>query len=71
MMRPSRRRWLHYGLAIGIGNLLYFSLLPHLPASLQHQVFQLDAGLALDFLLCVALYLLLRRWDFPRRAGSE
>jgi len=64
MSRPAGRRWLEFGVAIAIGNVLYFSLLPYLPERLQHQVFQLDAGLAVDFLLCVGIYLCLRRWVF-------
>jgi len=35
-------------------------LLPGLPPDWVHQPFQLDRGLALDFVLCLALYLILR-----------
>jgi hypothetical protein len=55
------RRWLEYLAAILIGNAIYYlSLLPHLPASLQHQGFQTDWGLGLDFVVCVAVYGLIR-----------
>jgi hypothetical protein len=51
--------------AILIGNAVYFTLLPHLPAWLRHQPFAFDLGLLLDFALCVAAYVgvnaLLRR----------
>ena len=50
------------GLAIGTGNLFYFILLLVLPPPLRHTIFQVDLGLAVDFGLCLALYLALRRW---------
>lgn len=46
--------------AILLGNLIYFLLLPQLPAWAQHERFALDWGLAVDFLFCVAVYGLLR-----------
>ncbi len=57
-----RVRWLRYLLAILAGNALYFAVRPYLPGYLQHRAFQMDAGLALDFLFCLAAYFLLRRW---------
>ncbi|MFQ5925803.1 MAG: hypothetical protein ACE5MH_00020 [Terriglobia bacterium] len=65
--KAAQRRWQEFAVAIVVGNLLYFSLLPSLPTPLQHRVFQLDLGLGLDFLLCVGTYLGLRRWVFRRR----
>jgi hypothetical protein len=54
-------RWLEYLVAILIGNALYFLVLVrHLPPVLQHQPFRLDAGFALDGILCVAVYGLIR-----------
>jgi hypothetical protein len=51
------RRWLEYLAATIIGNLIYFySLEPHLPASLQHSGRGLDLGSLVDFLVCVAMY---------------
>lgn len=63
----GRCPWGEYLGAIVLGNLAYFALFPLLPGSWQHQVFQLDLGLALDFLFCVGAYLGLRRWVFRRR----
>ena len=55
------RRWLEYFVAILIGNAIYyFSLVPHLPDRLRHQGFQVDWGMALDFIVCVAVYGLIR-----------
>jgi len=55
------RRWIESLLAVVAGNALYFLvLMPRLPAWLVHEPFKLDAGLALDFVLCAALYLLAR-----------
>jgi hypothetical protein len=55
------RRWAEYLVAILIGNAIYyFSLVPHLPDALRHQGFQMDWGVGVDFLVCVAVYGLIR-----------
>jgi hypothetical protein len=51
------RRWIEYLAAILIGNAIYyFSLLPYLPGVFQHQGFQADFGLMIDFVVCVCVY---------------
>ena len=57
------------------GNAVYFALLmPRLPAGLQHAPDRLDAGLAVDFLICAGIYALLHivEWggDKQRRGGE-
>lgn len=62
---PGRGRpaWVDLLGAVLVGNAIYFLLLfPHLPARWQHQPFVLDLGLALDFLVCLALYGLARHF---------
>lgn len=55
------RRWLEYLVAILVGNAIYFfSLVPHLPESLRHQGPHVDLGMLLDFVVCVAVYGLIR-----------
>ncbi len=44
-------------LAVLLGNIAYYLLLPHLPGLLRHAPTRLDLGLALDFLLCLAIWL--------------
>ncbi len=39
-----------------IGNAVYFTLLPHLPAAVRHRPFAVDLGLLVDFAFCVAAY---------------
>ena len=40
------------------GNALYFLLLaPHLPGWAEHEPFQADLGLLVDFLVCLAIYI--------------
>jgi hypothetical protein len=46
--------------AILAGNAFYFLLAsPHLPEAARHQAFAADLGLAIDFAVCGAIYLLL------------
>ena len=52
----TTRRWAEYLLAVLGGNILYLAIEPQLPNPLRHRMFQIDLGLALDFLICVALY---------------
>jgi hypothetical protein len=54
------RPWAEYLLAILGGNIIYLLITPYMPVALQHQTFRLDWGLGLDFVLCVALYGLIR-----------
>ena len=50
-------------LAVLLGNVIYFAAVPFLPQSLKHGLFDIDAGLALDFAICAGIYLLLRKKD--------
>jgi hypothetical protein len=66
------RRWIEYLFAILAGNAIYFFILyPALPPLLQHQPFRFDAGLALDFLLCVAVYGVIRLGVAHARRWNE
>jgi len=52
-------------LAIILGNVVYFALMPSLPPAARHHQFQLDMGTVIDFGLCLAIYGLIRtsrRW---------
>src|SRR5262245_61734508 len=53
--------WMKMLLAILLGNLVYFFILPYVPESFGHEMFQTDAGLMLDFGICVVLYLVVRK----------
>ncbi|MDD5562775.1 MAG: hypothetical protein PHQ91_03600 [Thermoanaerobaculaceae bacterium] len=60
--------WVRALAAVVAGNALYFLLLaPTLPASLGHRPFAIDAGLGVDFLVCLVLYLTLGRLTAGRR----
>jgi hypothetical protein len=62
------RRWLEYLVAILLGNAIYyFSLMPYLPDSLRHQGFAIDAGVLVDFVICVLVYGLIRLGARVRR----
>jgi len=48
-------------LAVLSGNLIYFAAEPFLPQPFEHHLYEIDAGLLLDFSICVGIYLLLRK----------
>ncbi len=54
------RRWSEYLVAILAGNIIYLFVEPQLPPALHHRISQIDAGLAIDFLICVGAYGLVR-----------
>jgi len=43
-------------LAIILGNIVYFLLLPSLPIAAHHHRFHMDLGLILDFGFCFIIY---------------
>ena len=47
-------------LAIILGNMGYFMLLPSLPQVARHQPFHFDVGVIVDFWFCVVAYGLIR-----------
>jgi hypothetical protein len=47
-------------LAIILGNVVYFVLIPSLPAAARHHPFHLDLGMIVDFWFCLVAYGLIR-----------
>jgi hypothetical protein len=56
----TSRRWAEYLVAVLAGNIAYLFIEPQLPAAMRHRMFRVDLGLAIDFLMCVAIYGLVR-----------
>jgi hypothetical protein len=47
-------------LAIILGNIVYFALVPSLPPVARHHPFHFDLGVVLDFWFCLVAYGLIR-----------
>ena len=47
-------------LAILLGNVVYFALVPSLPPVARHHPLHVDLGMALDFSFCLLVYGLIR-----------
>jgi ABC-type uncharacterized transport system permease subunit len=47
-------------IAVLAGNVIYLSVERFLPSRVQHQLYQVDWGLAVDFCICLVCYGLLR-----------
>jgi hypothetical protein len=47
-------------LAIILGNVVYFALVPSLPPVARHHPFHMDLGIVLDFSFCLVAYGLIR-----------
>ena len=60
-----RSNFLQALLAVLLGNILYFLLVPSLPPIARHRPMRIDLGMAVDFWLCLVAYGLIRtarRW---------
>jgi hypothetical protein len=60
-----RLNFLQALLAIILGNIVYFMLVPSLPPIARHRPLRIDLGMVLDFWLCLVAYGLIRtarRW---------
>jgi len=55
-MSVNSARWIKSLLAVLLGNGLYFSLAPHLPAAVRHRPFRLDLGVLVDLWFCLFVY---------------
>jgi hypothetical protein len=55
-----RLNFLQALLAIILGNLVYFALIPSLPPAARHHPLRLDLGTLVDFFFCVVTYGLIR-----------
>lgn len=64
--RLLKREFWQALIAVLAGNAIYYILYPRLPRGLQHRLYQVDAGLLMDFAICAAFYALLR-FSFPGR----
>jgi hypothetical protein len=42
--------------AVLAGNAIYYLLMPHLPSVARHRLFREDWGLLVDFLICTAIF---------------
>ena len=67
MIMPTPSKWLRYLLAIVLGNGLYFSLAPYFPLLAQHEPYQVDLGLVIDFWFCLGVYGMLESAAFLHR----
>jgi len=47
-------------IAILVGNAIYYGVYRYLPPRAQHQLYQIDWGLAVDFWICVVCYQLIK-----------
>lgn len=55
-MSATATRWLKSLIAVLLGNGLYFSLAPHLPAAARHHPLRLDLGILVDLWFCLVVY---------------
>ena len=55
-----KRNWVRSLIAVVAGNVIYLAVERYLPLRAQHQLYQVDWGLAVDFWICLVCYGLVR-----------
>ena len=60
LKRIMKRRFWQSLIAVLAGNAIYYSTKQYMPPRAQHQVNQIDWGLAVDFWICLVCYGLVR-----------
>ena len=53
-------------ISVVAGNIIYLLVEPYLPPRAQHQLYQIDWGLAVDFWICLVCYGIVRMFR-PRK----
>jgi putative flippase GtrA len=48
-------------LAVLLGNIIYFAILPKLPLAARHVPFRIDLGLLVDSCICIVAFLVVNR----------
>lgn len=55
-----KQQWIKSLIAVLAGNAIYYSVQHYLPPRGQHQLYQVDWGLAIDFWICLVCYGVIR-----------
>ena len=65
------RNFLQSLAAVVAGNAIYFLSMPYLPRAARHRIFKaFDLGIFIDFVICVAMYVVLG-WVTRKRASRR
>lgn len=58
--------------AVVAGNVVYFLVMPYLPAAAQHNPTKLDLGVIVDFWICLVFLGVIKTvWKPGKRSGEE
>ncbi len=58
--------------AVVAGNVVYFLVMPYLPAAAQHNPTKLDLGVIVDFWICLVFLGIIKTvWKPGKRSGEE
>jgi hypothetical protein len=53
------------------GNIIYYLLLPYLPPAARHDPLHFDLGMVVDFLICLAVFVLVKTVASHRRTAFK
>jgi len=53
--KPAVTNFVHALIAVVVGNIVYFLLVPYLPPAAHHVARRIDLGMVVDFWFCLAV----------------
>ena len=57
---PVARNFFDALVAVMAGNAIYFLLMPFFPVAIRHAMFKEDWGLAIDFVICAVIFVVVK-----------
>jgi hypothetical protein len=69
--KPAMTNFVQALIAVLAGNAIYFILIPYLPSGARHVPNHVDAGLAVDFWLCLVVFGIFKTVAGRRRSESR
>jgi hypothetical protein len=69
--KPAVSNFVQSLIAVLAGNLVYSLLIPYLPATVRHEPFKNDLGLAIDFWFCLVAFGIVKLVASRKRAANQ
>ena len=69
--KPTIVNFVQSLIAVVAGNVVYFLLMPHLPAAARHDPMRFDLGMVVDFWFCLAFLGAIKTFTKWGRRSSE
>lgn len=69
--KPAVTNFVHALIAVIVGNVIYFLLVPYLPPAAHHMPHRMDLGMVVDFWFCLLVLGIVKTVARRRQASSQ